>query len=462
MPSSCPPTQTSDSGSESGVAGTEADEGGNPADRRSAIVACESRNLIVLALHHVVLRVAWIFKTESVIMPAFMDAISGAGWLRGCLPLFNRVGQSVPSLAFSECVRQVRRKKRALFGFTVGMAAAFLVLSLLWFVVEDKRAAWLPAVFLLLYFLFFTSTGLNQLAFGTLQGKLIRPHRRGRLMGLAGTFGAVPAIVCAWFLLRAWVGLPDGGFGFIFLFAGAGFLVAAFVALAIVEPADERIAPRQSTRHIFRDALAAVRSDRDFRNFCAVAMLFMSAQMLFPHYQALGRRQSGFDPVQLMIWVVAQSAGAGIFSPLAGAIADRFGNRRALRWEIAAITLTPLLALALTGNGIGLEFYWLTFFLLGLVPVTMKTMMNYTLELCEPDKHPQYLSTAKVCMALPFALSPAFGLLIDAAGFEAGFVAISMLIFTGGLLTLRIPEPRIVTSKSVGERTTEGTEHAEG
>jgi hypothetical protein len=41
-------------------------------------------------------------------------------------------------------------------------------------------------VFLVLYLLFFSATGLNQLVDGTLQGKLIRANRRGRLLGIAG------------------------------------------------------------------------------------------------------------------------------------------------------------------------------------------------------------------------------------------------------------------------------------
>ena len=39
-------------------------------------------NMLVLAAYLIVQRVAWVFKTESVIMPAFLDTIAGAGWLR--------------------------------------------------------------------------------------------------------------------------------------------------------------------------------------------------------------------------------------------------------------------------------------------------------------------------------------------------------------------------------------------
>jgi hypothetical protein len=49
---------------------------------------------LALLVHQSLFRVAWIFKTESVIMPAFLDSISESGLIRGALPLLNRTGQS--------------------------------------------------------------------------------------------------------------------------------------------------------------------------------------------------------------------------------------------------------------------------------------------------------------------------------------------------------------------------------
>ncbi|HID75426.1 MAG TPA: hypothetical protein EYP56_05445, partial [Planctomycetaceae bacterium] len=63
---------------------------------RAEIERCEARNLLLLATHQIVFRIGWVFKTESVIMPAFVDLVAGPGWVRGCLPVLNRLGQSVP------------------------------------------------------------------------------------------------------------------------------------------------------------------------------------------------------------------------------------------------------------------------------------------------------------------------------------------------------------------------------
>src|SRR5688572_2949448 len=83
-------------------------------DRRAVIEAAEPRILLVLAAFHVLLRIGWIFKTETVIMPDFLDAIAGAGWIRGLLPVLSRVGQSVPPLCFAETLQRSPSKSRAL------------------------------------------------------------------------------------------------------------------------------------------------------------------------------------------------------------------------------------------------------------------------------------------------------------------------------------------------------------
>ena len=175
-----------------------------------------------------------------------------------------------------------------------------------------------------------------------------------------------------------------------------------------------------------------------------VAVLFVTVQLLFPHYQALAFDRLPAKNLDLMVWVIAQNAGAGLFSLLTGSLADRCGNRLTLRLSIFAAGLTPLLAIALAGDGAvpGRNLYWLTFLLLGLTPVTFRTFVNYTLELADPHDHPKYISTLKLCMAVPFLLSPLVGWLVDVIGFEAVFVSIAALMMLGGLLTFRLSEPR--------------------
>jgi len=69
-----------------------------------AAAAQEGRNFLVLALYQITMRTGWIFKTESIVMPAVLDTITGGGplggLLRGCLPMLNRLGHSIPPICF--------------------------------------------------------------------------------------------------------------------------------------------------------------------------------------------------------------------------------------------------------------------------------------------------------------------------------------------------------------------------
>jgi len=113
----------------------------------------------------------------------------------------------------------------------------------------------------------------------------------------------------------------------------------------------------------------------------------------------------------------------------------------AVRGCLAGLALLPPLALVLTQFDDPHALIAL-FFLLGLTPVTFKAMTNWTLELTAPENHPRYVSTLKLCMAVPFLLAVPAGALIDAVGHGPVFAGVAALVATGSGLTLVAPEPR--------------------
>ncbi len=412
------------------------------ASKQAEILAHEPQNLFLLAMHHVCLRVGWIFKTETVVMPAFLDVIHGAGWVRGCLPLLNHVGQSIVPMFFADRLRRSKRKKVALISMVLGMAIPFLLLSAIWGRVYSESPVWMPFCFLGCYWVFFGVSGLYQMSWGTVQGKLIRPHRRGRLMSISSIVGSVMSIAAAYMLLTRCLMLPDGGFSRMFLATGMGFFAAGLIALWLHEPEDSETRKPGHAFQGFVESWHYVKTHRDLRILVFVAMLFVTAQFAFPHYQSIGRKASGSD-FKIMHWLIAQNAGAGLFGLIAGTIADRWGNRLALRILIFGASLTPIISLSLAVwfPQIGVP-YWITFLILGTVPTTFKALNNYALEITDSSNHPRYLSTLRLAMMVPFFLSPLYGLLIDVAGFEPVFIATSIVILMGSLMTFRLSEPR--------------------
>lgn len=402
----------------------------------------EARNILVLVIHQVFFRTAWIFKIESVIMPAFLDSITTVGWLRGMLPLLNRFGQALVPLLLSERLSQTTRKATWLSRTTLLMSLPFLSLGALLLVPEMKTQSWFVYYFLAAYLTFFCLHGINQASFNTIQGKLIRPNRRGRLIMLASAFGTPVAVGMAWLLLRPWTAADPISFSYIFLFTGSMFFFASLVSTQITETSDPKLAKAVlSFSNRLKAAGRAISEDIHLKRLCQFSALFVSTQLLFPYYQRLGQSLSSFDGSMLMIWVVAQFVAAAVFSWIAGFIADAWGTRSALRILSFATMFAPMLALSIAWTD-SVSWYWLTFFSLGLVPVTYRMQLNYALELTDRKNHPIYVSTVVLSATVPILLSPLVGELVERFEYLPVFAAITFLLAMAWVRTWFIIEPR--------------------
>lgn len=402
------------------------------------------RNFSLLATFQIVMRCGWIFKTESIVMPIVFDLIGGGAWIRGSLPLINRLGQGLPPVLMSRRVKVMPRKKLALAITSLMMAACFLTLAAIWAMVENKQASWLPLTFLLIYAVFFAVTGVNQMCYHTLQGKLVEPTIRGRLMVVANGVGSVAAITLLLLLLPRWLTDTGGRFDLVFGLTGILFAATGLVALLLREPPDDYRHPPAGVHRLVGDVFDLLRRDANFRRLALVAALFGASMMIFPHYQALargGRLQLGLR--QSIGWIVLQNVGTGVFSLIAGPLADRRGSRQALSLVFFLLCGAPLAAIGLSHAGDwGGPLFPLVFLLVGVTPVVIKTLNHYVLEIAPQADHPRFIGAIGLCMTGPIFFSPAVGALIDIVGFDAVFLPVSALIFFGWLVTFGLAEPR--------------------
>jgi len=418
----------------------------------------EARNTLWLELYQVVVRVGWIFKTETIIMPAVLDAVVDSGLLRGLLPVLNRGGQSVPPLLAAGPLARVPRKKWTLVLTSLTMAACFGLLAAAWPGLAARRPDLLAVLFLVLYALFSAANGLNQLVLAALQGKLISPGHRGRAMVVSVAAGSVLAIVAAALLLGPWLAEPEG-FPKIFAATGAFFALAAMAPVFLDEPADsvppDAIAsgpPRGLFGSLLEHLGEGITSwrqtllrDRPLVRLCVVAACFSAVLMLFPHYQAFARDRLGSHAASLLTWVIVQNAATGVVSLVAGPLADRRGTRIVLVWLVALSSLTPLVVtmLSLMPHAHAVEWFWIVYVPLGLNPISLKIFTNYSLELAPAVvDQPRYVSMVGAALALPFVVSPLVGMAVDWLGFQPVFIAGAAVIAAGAVFALGLPEPR--------------------
>ena len=422
------------------------------ASAAAAEAAREHRNTLGLELYQMLVRVGWIFKTETIIMPAVLDACVDSGALRGLLPVLNRTGQSVPPLLAAGAVARMPRKKWALVATTLAMGLCFAVLAAAWRSLSQGDPGRLAAVFLVIYALFSATVGLNQLVFASLLGKLIPAGRRGRALVVSVAAGSVVAIAAAIACLGPWLELADG-FPRIFAATAAFFLVAAAVPLLLDEPADGPAPPppardpgRQGTLRAGLDAWRrTLAADRALVRLCAVAACFAAVLMLFPHYQAFARDRLGSRPTSMLTWVVVQNAATGAVSVVAGPLADRRGTRIALVWLVGLSALAPLVVtlLSFLPGRLAVDWFWLVYLPLGINPIALKMFTNYGLELAaRPADHARYVSLVGAALAVPFVISPLVGLAVDRLGSRPVFLAGAAVIAAGAALATGLPEPR--------------------
>jgi hypothetical protein len=415
----------------------------------SSSPAPQRRNFVLLTCYQVLMRTGWIFKTESIIMPAVLDTLSGQAWMRGALPLLNRFGQSLPPVLFSGVIRRLPRKKWACFTSVALMAATFAGVAAIWIVPGFAERPQAASLFLTCYGLFFVFLGMNQLAQLTLQGKLLAPAQRGRLLSISNSIGAATAVACALLLLPLWLRKTDGDFELLFLFTAMLFAAGATVVTFLREPRDDHPPDKLHGSSAMRLAWRTLQRNVAFRRAALVGFLYGTSTILFPHYQRIAQDEFGTDLRRMVWWVAVQNIGTGLFSIPMGMLHERYGTRLVLRIVMFGICLLPPLAMFLSRAGVWAEpLFALVFLLVGLSPVMIRTLSDYTLEVSPQVDHPQYLGTMNLCISAPILFSIPAGGLIDRFGFEPVFWSVSALLFLGWIATFGLSEPRKRTAST--------------
>jgi hypothetical protein len=415
--------------------------------------------MLCLEAHSVLVRIGWIFKTETVIMPAVLDACVDSGLLRGLLPVLNRTGQSLPPLWAAGRIGRAPRLRGLLVWTTLGMAGSFGILAAAWWQIGADHPGVLAAIFLLLYTLFAIANGLHLLVAAALQGRLIAAGHRGRALMVSAAVGSVLAILAAWSLLGRWLEEPQA-FRAIFATTG-GFFALSMLPAAFLRESDVGAAPGSGGPVIAACLVtnpgpgpearglhawpALLGRDPALLRLAVVAGCFAAVLMLFPHYQAYARDRLGSPPANLLVWVLVQNVATGLVGMVVGPIADRRGTRLVLLGLMAVSSVTPVLVsvLGLLSGPVASNWFWTVYLLLGLNPVSMRIFTNYALELApQPADQARYVSLVGGALAVPFLLSPLLGWAVDAIGFEPVFGAGAAAIATGALVATGLPEPR--------------------
>ena len=411
-------------------------------------------NFFVFALNLISLRVGWIFKTETIIMPGFLYTLTNSSAIRGCLPLISRLGRSLPQFLIAHRITSFRRKKGAFFLGAILLCVPWGLLSIFLWLMPTVNPRPMTAIFIAMYAFHWIANGATILLSGTLQGKLIPVQWRGRLLAISSLIGCFLAIGAAYFLLPRWLREGSENYALVFGVTSLFFAISALAIPAFKEPEDVKISEAVPFSEFALSSAKLIFSNGNFRRFIYTTLLYYASMVLFHHYTVFGMEKLGMESTNFVQLLIAQNFVNAVGSLVMGTIADRYGNRIVLRFLIAVAGCIPWIAIGMSRlpADIGIRFYWLVFAFIGFTPVTQMIITNYTLEISPVEKHPQYLGTLNVIQLLPLLTAPIVGWTIDRISFEPVFIVCSILIFCGALMTFRIDEPRLSGRKSASKK----------
>ncbi len=353
--------------------------------------------------------------------------------------------QSIGSFAFiaplllAPHLEAARRKKRLVLGLGLGQRLPLLLTAGVLALLATKRPL------LCLY-----AIGLVRLGGGFATSLLVAPwqdliaetvpiQRVGRLFGFRHFLSSLlqlPSAVACGAVIAAFA-FPLN-FELLYVF-GFGIMMASWWVFSLVEELPEAVAPRkrQPARHYFRDLIAALGSDRNYRRYLYFQGLgrTTSAATGFLAFAAVRHHGLGMAEVVALAGVLGSAAriGGNLILPF---LAERVGPKCMLA-ACLGLRLAGMLLAALAPTG---EVFLATFFVLGL-SAAAQTVAGppFMMRVFPRGKRIGYMTLAKVAVApLAVAAPVTAGLMMNWVGYRivfaaAGIIALSALVPLAGI-----------------------------
>lgn len=434
----------------------------------SEVAAVYRRNFAANVLYSVFLRIGWIYKTESTVIPGFVTSLTSHPLLISLTPMISRVSQFLPQFLFLGVVERAPRKKPMFLGVTTLFALSWGVLSATLWLGRELPKALLLTIFFLSYSVGWVCTGISAVLDRVMLGRLIPTRRRGRVFAVAGPLGSYSVVLSG--PLIAYL-LSHGGdfprnYGMVFGIGSVMFLLAVASATLIREPPEKREPSQQEgLTHIARQGWKLFRQDPTFRCIFGIACIQSLSAYLFSYYVAYARTWSPEESFQnalngMLGWGLSvQNLVIGTLSLLMGLLVDWKGNRIALRALCSILTFVPLVA-TLIGRFVPLShrlgFFLFVYAMIGCLAVLQRVMGNYVLEITPPEKQALYVglfgSGQMITLIFPFLVGVIVTALREGWGaqvaYEGTFLGCTVVLSGSILLAWRLVEPRHVTSES--------------
>jgi MFS family permease len=391
------------------------------------------------------------FISFATVVPLFISKLTDSPIAIGVAALIAQGSWFLPQVFTANSIERLARKKPVIVNlgfFTERLPMWLIVLSA---VIAARNPTLALIVFMVGYAWHGFGAGLVATAWQDLLARCFPVQRRGRFMGISFFVGALAGALAAVFSVRLLAGF-EYPLNFVFsFFLAALFITFSWFALSLTrEPVQKVSVPKKSSRQFWSELPVIVRRDENFRHFLVARLLLALSGMgiTFVTVAAIRRWEvaDGTVGIYTAVFLAGQMAGNLIL----GLLADRHGHKLSL--EIGA--LVSFLAFALAWLAPSPEWYFLVFFLLGIMQgAVIVSGILVIMEFSPPEKRPTYAGLANTSVGVVSMLGPLFGAWLALNGYSLLF-GLSAVIALISFVALHwwVKEPRFnVASDDDGE-----------
>lgn len=397
-------------------------------------------NFVFLVLDGATFSFAISLLSETTIIPAFVQELSGSALLVGLVAAVYAVGHYLPQLVGAHLVRGKSRRKPLMLGIVIAERVGILAIAVTAQLIGVLNTTTILVLFFVAFGGYAVTTGLIGPVYGDFLAKAITRNRGWyyAIVQLLGGLLGFSAALLAEYIIRT-NSFPYGIQLCFWICFGLSFFSIVFVSMLKEEPYPHP-EPRTSLWSMIGEIPALLRDDHAYGRFILARCILAFSTLGIGFVVVDGLRSGVLRPSDAALLAAVFILSQALLGFLLSLVGNYFG------WKLIVTLGGGFIVLGMCCAVVGgsLPLYMAAFIALGGAnAVTVIGDSNMSIELAPTARTSLYLGTTSTVLAPFFILGPLVaGAAADTVTYRSVFVAAGLLAIVGILLALRVPEPR--------------------
>jgi MFS family permease len=381
------------------------------------------------------------FTSLQIVLPALVLRLGGGNVVVGSLPVIVYVCLFLPQIFAARYVETLEWKRRwAIWaGFFQRLVLLLIAIAIITFGSVSSEIALI--LFLVLYCCMNLIAGIATPGWYDFFAKITPLRRRGRLSGMRTSLGSLAAFVCGILLT---VFLSEFQFP---LNYGIGFVLAFLLQMSslttqffMVEAEPSKTVRKRSITEYLRGLPEVFHGNKEFRRFIISSAVLIVANMPIGFFTVYALKRFQADESIVGEFTLSMMSTQIIAALVAGVIADRYGNKRALIVAACGMLLASTWALLAPS----VAWFRLVFLFLGFnVGTELMARYNISVEYGPVEQRSTYIALMNTLLAPVYLSGLLGGWISDLFGYPALFgLGMSFSVFGVILLIRKVKDPR--------------------